>query len=45
MNSSVIVFKQTKNDFYDSKQSEIVVDYFNSKYILFKAETNASMIH
>jgi len=23
----------------------MIVDYFNSKYILFKAETNASMIH
>jgi len=45
MNSSVRVSKQTKNDFYDSKQTEVVVDYFNSKYILFKAETNAFMIH
>jgi len=45
MNSSVRVSKDTKNDFYDSKQTEIAVDYFNSKYILFKAETNTSMIH
>jgi len=44
MKSSVKVSKQTKNDFYDSKQTEIFVDYFNSKYIFFKAETNASMI-
>ena len=33
MKSSVRVSKQTKNDFYDSKQIEIVVDYFNSIYI------------
>ena len=45
VNSSVRVSKDTKNDFYDSKQTEIAVDYFNSKYILFKAETNTSMIH
>jgi len=38
MNSSVKVSKQPKNDFYDSKQTTMVVDYFNSKYILFKAE-------
>jgi len=44
MNLSVKVSKQT-NDFYDSKQTEMTVDYFNSKYILFKAETNAYIIH
>jgi len=33
MKSSVRVSKQTKNDFYDSNQIEIVVDYFNSIYI------------
>jgi len=44
MKSSVRVSKQTKNDFYDSKQTKIVVDYFNSIFFC-KVETNASMIH
>jgi len=33
MKSSVRVSKQTKKDFYDNKQTKIVVDYFNLKYI------------
>ncbi len=37
MKSSVRVSKQTKNDLYDSKQTEITIDYYNTKYILHKA--------